>query len=62
MRRFWSLRPCDEAATWWLFDSSNEAEVFLAAVRGAWGSPEAAPLLVSSPQARIVEAVETEEY
>jgi hypothetical protein len=45
-----------------LFDSSNEAEVFLAAMRGAWGSPEAAPVLVSSPQARIVEAVETEEH
>jgi hypothetical protein len=45
-----------------LFDSSNEAEEFLAAMRGAWGSAEAAPVLVSSPQARIVEAVKTEEY
>jgi hypothetical protein len=45
-----------------LFDSSNEAEVFLAAMRGAWGSPEAAPVVVSSPQARMSKAVENKGY
>ncbi len=45
------------------FDSSSEAEAFLAALRrDVWGSRRAAPALIGSPQARIVEAVESKEY
>ena len=45
------------------FDSSSEAEAFLAALqRNVWSSREAAPALVGEPQTRIVEAVEVKEY
>ena len=45
------------------FDSSSEAEAFLAALRRkVWSSREAAPALVGEPQTRIVEAVEVKEY
>ena len=45
------------------FDSASEAEAFLAALRrDVWASRRAAPALVGSPRARIVEAVESEEY
>ncbi len=44
------------------FDSSSEAEAFLAALRrNVWSSPEAAPALRGEPQTRIVEAVEVKE-
>jgi hypothetical protein len=44
------------------FDSSSEAEAFLAVMRDVWRLPRAAPALIGSPQARIVEAVESQEY
>jgi hypothetical protein len=65
VRRYRVLRPIDDPNYVMIdleFDSSREAEVFLAALREVWRSPAAAPALVGSPQARIVEAVETEEY
>ena len=42
------------------FDSSGEAEGFLTAMRTVWD--RVAGTVMSSPQARIVEAVETKEY
>jgi hypothetical protein len=45
------------------FDSSSEAEAFRAALqRAVWGSRRAAPALLGSPQAHIVEAVKIKEY
>lgn len=44
------------------FDSASAAESFLAKMRDVWQSPQAAPALIGSPQARIVEVVESEEY
>ena len=45
------------------FDSSSEAEAFLAALRrNVWSSREAAPALRGEPQTHIVEAVEVKEY
>lgn len=65
MRRYRILRPIDDPNYIMVdleFDSSSEAEAFLAAKRDVWRSPQAAPALVGSRQARIVEAVETKEY
>ena len=40
------------------FDSASEAEACLAALRRyVWSSPEAAPALIGTPQARIVEVI-----
>lgn len=44
------------------FDNAGEAETFLATMREVWRSPQAAPALVGSPQVRIIEVVESEEY
>jgi ribosomal protein L35AE/L33A len=42
------------------FDTASEAEALLAAMRVVWGRVEGK--VMWSPQARIVEAVETREY
>jgi hypothetical protein len=44
------------------FDTVGEAEAFRASLRALWGSGRAAPALVGSPQARIVEEVQSETY
>ncbi len=44
------------------FDRTEAAERFLVAMREVWRSPAAAPALAGSPQARIVETVESHEY
>ncbi len=44
------------------FDSPSQAEAFRAAMREVWQSPQAAPALLGSPQARIVEVVESTQY
>ena len=66
VRRYRVLRPIDDPNYVMIdlkFDSSSEAEAFLAALRrDVWGSRRAAPALMGSPQARIVEAVESKEY
>ncbi len=65
VRRYRIFRPLDDPAYIKLdleFDSSREAEAFRAALQGLWGSGRAAPALVGSPQARIVEEVEDKEY
>ncbi len=66
VRRHRVLRPVDDPNYVMIdldFDSSSEAEAFLAALRrDVWASRQAAPALVGSPQVRIVEAVESKEY
>ena len=66
VRRHRVLRPIDDPNYVMIdldFDSSSEAEAFLAALRrDVWRSRRAAPALVGSPQVRIVEAVESKEY
>jgi hypothetical protein len=65
-RRYRVLRPTDDPNYVIIeleFDSSSEAEAFLAALwRNVWSSREAAPALRGEPQTRIVEAVEVKEY
>jgi hypothetical protein len=60
------LRPTDDPNYVMIdlyFDSSVEAEDFLAALRrDVWPSREAAPALIGDPQTRVVEAVESKEY
>ncbi|MEO8287613.1 MAG: hypothetical protein ABI670_14390 [Chloroflexota bacterium] len=42
------------------FDTRNDAEVFLAAMREVWGRVEGT--IMRNPQARIVETVESKQY
>ncbi len=45
------------------FESAGEAEAFRDALeRDVWRSRRAAPALAGSPQTRIIEAMENEEY
>jgi hypothetical protein len=66
VRRHQVLRPTEDPNYVVIdleFDSSSEAEAFLAALRrNVWSSREAAPALIDAPQTRIVEAVEVQEY
>ncbi|MGH2531239.1 MAG: hypothetical protein ACRDJW_02925 [Thermomicrobiales bacterium] len=65
VRSYRILRPVDDPNYIMIdldFDSSSEADAFLAALRDVWRSPQAAPALMGSPQTRIVEAVESKEY
>ena len=65
VRRYRVLRPVDDPNYIMIdldFDTSSEAETFLAAMRTVWGSAQAAPALIGSPQARIVETVESKEF
>ena len=65
VRRHQVFRPTDDPNYVIIeleFDSSSEAESFLAALwRNVWSSWEAASALVGEPQTRIVEAVEIRE-
>ena len=66
VRRYRVLQPTDDPNYVIIeleFDSSSEAEAFLAALRrNVWSSREAAPALGGEPQTRIVEVVEAKEY
>lgn len=65
VRRYQILRPIDDPNYIMIdldFDNARQAEAFLAAMREVWRSPQAAPALLGSPQARIVEAVESKEF
>ena len=65
VRHYRILRPIDDPNYVMIdldFESAGEAEAFLAAMRDVWRSPAAAPALAGSPQARIVEPVESKEY
>ncbi len=44
------------------FENTTAAEALLATMRQVWQSAAAAPALAGSPQARIVEVVESKEY
>lgn len=64
-RRYRVLRPVDDPAYIMIdldFESAGEAEAFATAMREVWQSPQAAPALLGTPQARIVEVVESIEY
>lgn len=64
VRRYRVLRPVDDpnyAMVDLEFGSSSEAEAFRAALLGLWRRVEAEGL-IASPQARIVEAVESKDY
>ncbi len=61
VRRYRILRPTDDPNYVMIdleFDSASEAEAAHAALRELWGRVD----VVRSPQARIVEALESKEY
>jgi hypothetical protein len=65
VRRYRILRPLDDPNYVMIdldFDTTSDAEVFLAALHTMWQSPQAAPALGGSPQTRFVETVESKEY
>jgi hypothetical protein len=65
VRRYRVFRPVDDPNYVKVdleFNSSSEAETFRAALQDLWRSGRAAPALVGSPQARIVEEVQSEQY
>ena len=64
VRRYRILRPLDDpnyVVVDLEFDTRGEAEAFRDALRGLWSRVEAEGL-VESPQARIVEEMESKEY
>ena len=65
VRRYRIHRPTDDPNSVMIdleFESTEAAEGFLVAMREVWRSPAAAPALAGSPQARIIETVESHEY
>jgi hypothetical protein len=63
VRRYQILRPVDNPNFVMIdleFDTVDQAEALLAAMRAVWGRVEGT--IMMNPQARIVEAVETREY
>jgi hypothetical protein len=63
MRRYRILRPIDDANHVMIdleFDTVSQAEALLAALRVVWSRVEGQ--IMTNPQARIVETVETKEY
>jgi len=63
VRRYRVLRPIDDANYIMIdleFDTANQAETLLAAMRDVWG--RVVGKLVMDPQTRIVEMVESKEY
>jgi hypothetical protein len=65
VRRYRVFRPVDDPKYVKIdleFDSSAEAEAFRAKLKDLWGSGRAAPALLGSAEARIVEEVQREEY
>ena len=62
VRHYRVMRPVDDPAYVMIdldFDTIDEAEAFIGVMRKVWQSPQAAPALLGSPQARIVEVVES---
>jgi hypothetical protein len=65
VRHYQDSRPVDDPSYVIIdldFDIEHEAEVFVTAMREVWKSPQAAPALLGSPQARIVKEVESKEF
>jgi len=63
VRRYRILRASDDPNYVMIdleFDTASQAEALLAAMRVVWGRVEGT--IMTNPQARIVEAVETREY
>lgn len=63
VRRYHILRPLDDANYVMIdleFDTLNQAEAVLAALHALWSRVEGQ--VMTNPQARIVEMVETREY
>jgi hypothetical protein len=63
VRRYQVLRPMDDPNYVMIdleFDSKEEAEALLAAMRQVWSRVEGS--IMTNPQARIVEVAETREY
>jgi hypothetical protein len=63
VRRYRVLRPIDDPRFVMIdleFDTVNQAETLLAAMRVVWGRVQGT--IIMNPQARIVEAVETRDY
>ena len=63
VRRYRVSRPIDDEKYVLVdleFDTSAQAEALLAALRAVWGRVEGK--VITSPRARVVEAVETREY
>jgi len=63
VRRYQILRPTDDANYVMIdleFDTAQQAEALLAAMRVVWGRVEGT--IMTNPKAQIVEAVETREY
>jgi hypothetical protein len=63
VRRYAILRPVDDPNYVLIdleFDTKSEAEALLAAMREVWRRVEGQ--VMSNPQARIIETVETKEY
>jgi ribosomal protein L35AE/L33A len=63
VRRYQVLRPVDDPNYVMIdleFDTTGEAEVLLAAMRVVWQRVQGT--VMSNPQARIVEAVDTKAY
>jgi hypothetical protein len=63
VRRYQILRPIDDPNYVMIdleFDTPSDAEALLAAMRVVWD--RVAGTIISTPQARIVEAVETKKY
>ena len=65
VRRYRIFRPVDNPAYIMLdldFDDGSAAEAFLAFLRReVWGSVQASPALLGTPQGRIIDAVERHE-
>jgi hypothetical protein len=63
VRHYQILRPTDDPNYVMIdlaFDTMSQAEALLAAMRVVWGRVEGT--IMTSPKARIVEAVETRDY
>jgi hypothetical protein len=63
VRHYQILRPTDDPNYVLIdlaFDTANQAEALLAAMRVVWGRVEGT--IMTNPKARIVEAVETQNY
>jgi hypothetical protein len=62
VRRYAIQRPVDDSRYVMVdlhFDNVIDAEALLAKLREVWQSPAAAPALAGSPQARIIDTVES---
>ena len=63
VRRYQILRPVDDPKYVMIdleFDTTKQAEALLAAMREVWGRVQGT--IMTNPQARIVNVVETKEY